>query len=93
MSAPAPVFRIGTLALAKAICLSVSLVIGTTGSCVSSLKPESGSRRLNAGCRLASKQVPSSLIPERIPYPGFDIVSHFRHVVSGSLAFAFLTLT
>jgi hypothetical protein len=37
--------------------------------------------------------VPSSLFPECIPYPGFDIVSHFRHVVSGLLAFAFLTLT
>ena len=90
---PAPVFRIGTLALAKAVCLSFSLVIGTTGSCVSSPKPESGSRRLNAGCQLDSKQVPSSLVPERVPYPGFDIVSNFRHVVSGLLAFAFLIPT
>src|ERR1035441_3639296 len=33
-SASAPVPRIGTLALAKAICLSFSLCIGTTGSYV-----------------------------------------------------------
>ena len=55
----------------------------------SSLKPGSGSRRLNAGCRSDSKQVSSNLIPERIPDPGFDIVSYFRHVFSGSLAFVF----
>ena len=59
----------------------------------SSLKPESGSRRLNAGCRLDSKQVSPNLIPERIPDPGFDIVSNFRHVISGSLAFVFLIHT
>jgi hypothetical protein len=59
----------------------------------SSLKPESGSRRLNAGCRLDSKQVSSNLIPERIPSPGFDIISDFRHVISGLLAFVFLIHT
>ena len=59
----------------------------------SSLKPESGSRRLNAGCRLGSKQVSPNLIPERVSDPGFDIVSYFRHVISGSLAFVFLILT
>jgi hypothetical protein len=59
----------------------------------SSPKPESGSRRLNAGCRLDSKQVPSNLIPERVLDPGFDIVSNFRHVVSGLLAFVFPTHT
>jgi hypothetical protein len=59
----------------------------------SSLKPESGSRRLNAGCRLGSKQVSPNLIPEHVPDPGFDIVSYFRHVISGSLAFVFLIRT
>jgi hypothetical protein len=59
----------------------------------SSLKPESGSRRLNAGCRLDSKQVSSNLIPEHIPDPGFDIISDFRHVISGLLAFVFLIHT
>jgi len=59
----------------------------------SSLKPESGSRRLNAGCRLGSKQVSSNLIPKRIPGPGFDIISDFRHVISGLLAFVFLIHT
>jgi hypothetical protein len=59
----------------------------------SSLKPESESRRLNAGCRWDSKQVPSNLVPEHVPSSGFDIVSDFRHVLSGSLAFVFLTHT
>ena len=59
----------------------------------SSLKPESGSRHLNAGCRLDSKQVSSNLIPEHIPGPGFDIISDFRHVISGLLAFVFLIHT
>jgi hypothetical protein len=59
----------------------------------SSLKPRSRSRRLNAGCRLDSKQVSSNLIPEYVPDPGFDIVSNFRHVVSGLLAFVFLIHT
>jgi hypothetical protein len=47
----------------------------------------------HAGCRLDSKQVSSNLIPEHIPDPGFDIVSDFRHVFSGSLAFVFLIHT
>ena len=37
----------------------------------SSLKPGSGSRRLNAGCRLDSKQVSSNLIPKRHTRPRF----------------------
>jgi hypothetical protein len=59
----------------------------------SSLKPRSRSRRLNAGCRLDSKQVSSNLIREHVPDSGFDIVSNFRYVVSGSLAFVFLIHT
>jgi len=59
----------------------------------SSLKPGSGSRRLNAGCRLDSKQVSPNLIPEHVPDPGFDIISDFRHVISGLLAFVFLIYT
>lgn len=37
---PAPMFRIGTLTVAKAICLSFSLVIGTTGSCFPHSSPD-----------------------------------------------------
>jgi len=42
---------------------------------------------------LGSKQVSPNLIPERVPDPGFDIVSYFRHVISGSLTFVFLIHT
>ena len=49
----------------------------------------SGSRRLHAGHRLANTRSPARLIPAPFNRPGFDASYLFRHVNSGSLAFAF----
>jgi hypothetical protein len=54
------------------------------------LAPEPGSRRLYAGCRLGSKQVPSQAGPEAEELLGFDIgIYASRRVISGSLSFVF----
>jgi hypothetical protein len=56
-------------------------------------EPESDSRHLNAGCRVGSKQVSPTLIPEQPILPGFDITFGFRRFINGSLALVFPTLT
>ena len=51
--------------------------------------PVQCSRRLYAGHRVGRKQVAPTLIPVVLRTPGFDDVYAFRHLISGSLAFAF----
>ena len=53
-----------------------------------------GSRRLHAGHHLASRRVSARLFPGPKRRPGFDVTYIlFRHVISDSLAFAFLIPT
>lgn len=52
--------------------LCFSLVIGATGSCSSTPKPESASRPLYAGRRLPSNPVSGKFVPETRNSSGFD---------------------
>ena len=57
-------------------------------------EPRPSSRHLHAGHRLANKQAPARLLPGLSVPPGFDVILlAFRHVISGSLALAFLAHT
>jgi hypothetical protein len=57
-------------------------------------EPRPSSRHLHAGHRLANTQAPARLLPGLSVPPGFDVISlAFRHVISGSLALAFLAHT
>ena len=56
-------------------------------------EPETGSRRLYAGRRLARKQASSRLIPAQHHSPVSTSSEHFRHLNGGSPVFAFLSPT
>jgi hypothetical protein len=56
-------------------------------------KPKSGSRHLHAGHRLGSIQVAPRLLPSHQRYSVLMSSSGFRRVISGLLAFVFLTHT
>ena len=57
-------------------------------------EPGPSSRHLHAGHHLANKQAPARLLPGLSVPPGFDVILlAFRHVISGSLALAFLAHT
>jgi hypothetical protein len=57
-------------------------------------EPGPSSRHLHAGHHLANKQAPARLFPGLSVPPGFDVILlAFRHVVSGSLALAFMAHT
>jgi hypothetical protein len=73
--------------------LGLSLGIAAEGSHSSTQEPETGSRRLYAGRRLARKQVSSRLIPAQHHSPVSTSFEHFRHLNGGSRVFAFLSLT
>jgi hypothetical protein len=73
--------------------LGLSLGIAAEGSRGSTQEPETGSRRLYAGRRLAHKQALSRLIPEQHHSPVSASFEHFRHLNGGSLMFAFLFRT
>jgi hypothetical protein len=70
--------------------LSLSLGIAAEGSRSSTQEPETGSRRLYAGRRLARQQASSSLIPAQHHSPVSTSSEHFRHLNGGSRVFAFL---
>jgi hypothetical protein len=50
-------------------------------------------QHLHAGHHLASQQAPARLIPGLQSIPGFDVTLLLRHVISGSLALAFVIHT
>jgi hypothetical protein len=56
-------------------------------------EPRPRSRHLHAGHHLANQQAPARLIPELQSIPGFDVNLFLRHVISGSLALAFVIHT
>jgi hypothetical protein len=90
----APVPRIGTLTLAKAIRLGFSPGIGTTGSYVpyQSLDQDHAAFMPEAGWAV-SRYAPNLCRGIEVKIPVSTSVNTFRHVISGSLAFVFLTLT
>jgi hypothetical protein len=59
----------------------------------SAQEPRPRSRHLHAGHHLASQQAPARLIPGLQSIPGFDVSLFLRHVISGSLALAFVIHT
>jgi hypothetical protein len=67
----------------------------TAGRQVHTFAQEPGprSRHLHAGHRLASRQAPARLIPSVVSAPGFYAAESFRHLISGSLALAFVIHT
>jgi hypothetical protein len=56
-------------------------------------EPRPRSRHLHAGHHLANQQAPARLIPGLQSIPGFDVNLFLRHVISGSLALAFVIHT
>ena len=56
-------------------------------------EPRPRSRHLHAGHHLANQQAPARLIPKLQSIPGFDVNLFLRHVISGSLALAFVIHT
>ena len=56
-------------------------------------EPRPRSRHLHAGHHLANQQAPARLIPRLQSIPGFDVNLFLRHVISGSLALAFVIHT
>src|SRR5215218_3228089 len=56
-------------------------------------EPRPRSRHLHAGHHPANQQAPARLIPELQSIPGFDVNLFLRHVISGSLALAFVIHT
>jgi hypothetical protein len=56
-------------------------------------EPRPRSRHLHAGHHLANQQAPARLIPGLRSIPGFDVNLFLRHVISGSLALAFVIHT
>ena len=56
-------------------------------------EPRPRSRHLHAGHHLANQQAPARLIPGLQLVPGFDVNLFLRHVISGSLALAFVIHT
>ena len=56
-------------------------------------EPRPRSRHLHAGHHLANQQAPARLIPGLQSIPGFGINLFLRHVISGSLALAFVIHT
>ncbi len=89
----APVPRIGTLTLAEAFRLGFSLGIGTTGSHVPyrSLTQAHAAFMPDASWAV-SRFLPTS-IPGSSPIPVLTPSMVFRHVISSSLSFVFLSLT
>jgi len=73
-STSVPVSRIGTLALAEAICLHFSLNIGTTGSHVPYRSPVQSHAAFMPGAGRAVGRHPSTFIPGPPPKPGFDTI-------------------
>src|SRR6476469_1914860 len=71
--------------------LGLSLGIATEGSRSSTQEPETGSRRLYAGRRLARQQASSRLIPAQLHSPVSTSSEHFRHLNGGSRVLAFLS--
>lgn len=93
-NASAPVPLIGTLTLAEAIRLDFSLGIGTTGSYVpyQSLDQDHAAFMPEASWA-ANRLAPNLCRGIEVKIPVSTSVSTFRHVISGSLTFVFLTLT
>jgi hypothetical protein len=90
----APVLRIGTLALAKAICLSFFLCLGTTGSYVPHQSPDQDHAALMPDASWTVDRFPPTLSRGAYQTPVLtSVLVIFRHFISGSLAFVFLTLT
>jgi hypothetical protein len=56
-------------------------------------EPRPRSRHLHAEHHLANQQAPARLIPGLQSIPGFDVNLFLRHVISGSLALAFVIHT
>jgi hypothetical protein len=56
-------------------------------------EPRPRSRHLHAGHHLANQQAPARLIPGLQSIPGFGVNLFLRHVISGSLALAFVIHT
>jgi hypothetical protein len=59
----------------------------------SAQEPRPRSRHLHAGHHLANQQAPARLIPGLQSIPGFGVNLFLRHVISGSLALAFVIHT